>query len=104
MNTKRALTNRLCFKPVRVNSISSLTKLTKLTNEQNIINRLKSQRRKLRAHLLVESYVDNWPYIKVLPEKLRGRLLHQLRLVNEALVRKNKVQQRNRVKKQRLAK
>ncbi len=101
MNTKRALTNKLYYKPTRVNKV---LRLTKLTNEQNIINRLTSQRRKLRTQLLVESYVDNWPYIKVLSEKLRGRLLHQLRLVNEALVRKNKVQQRNRKKKQRLAK
>jgi hypothetical protein len=77
----------------------------RLTDKEAIIDKLKAERTKIRTQLKVGSYVDNWPYIKVLPEKLRGKLLRKLRLVdeallraNEALLKANKIRKNNRTK------
>lgn len=79
-------------------------KNARILNKEDLINKLKDERRKIRAQLVVGSYVDNWPYIKVLPEKLRGRLLHKLRLVDEKLLKIDKRLQKSKLKKHRLAK
>ncbi|MBI4851575.1 MAG: hypothetical protein HY819_07260 [Acidobacteria bacterium] len=79
-------------------------KNARILNKEDLINKLKDERRKIRAQLVVGSYVDNWPYIKVLPEKLRGRLLHKLRLVDEKLLKIDKRLQKIKLKKHRLAK
>jgi hypothetical protein len=98
MYTKRITTRQLYYRPV------STSKPPKIANEQIVIKRLKAERKKIRDQLLVGSFVDNWPYITVLPEKLRGKLFHRLRLLDEALSRRNKIRRQTRVKKQRLAK
>lgn len=98
MYTKRASAKKLYYKP------NSNNKVSNLTNEQIAIKRLQTERRKIRAQLTVGSFVDNWPNIKVVPEKLRGKLFHRLRLVDEALSRINKICEQLKAKKRRLSK
>lgn len=65
------------------------------TSKQTLTEKLELERKKIRAQLVVGSYVDNWPYVEGLPEKSRGRLLHKLRLIDEALLRLNKNKRSN---------
>lgn len=97
MNNKKVLSNQVSYKlahpaGVRKNvQLASNKFASKFASKEALINKLKNERIRIRAQLVISSYVDNWPYVKVLPEKLRGRLLHKLRLIDEALIKAKKL-------------
>lgn len=107
MNNQKVLSNQSSYKLVHPASVRKNVQLasnklaSKLASKEALINKLKSERIRIRAQLVISSYVDNWPYIKVLPEKLRGRLLHKLRLIDEALIKANKLSSKRVTKKRR---
>lgn len=99
MSNKSALKGQFHYKLAYT---THSNRILKSVDRKALVNKLKAERLKIRTQLAIGSYVDSWPYITVLPEKLRGRLLHKLRLVDEAIIRTNKFPKRLKAKKRRL--